>query len=143
MVSNVMRLRFLLAEKLIKFCVVGASGVAVNYAILWLLHDRYGLSILIGSPTAVEVSIFNNFFINDFWTFHDHGLEMHILSRLLRFNLISLGGMALTTGILYALTHYVGMYYMVANIFGIAAGTAWNFSLNILWTWRLKHPQRT
>ena len=138
---SAVRLRFLMAEKLVKFCVVGASGVAVNYAILWLLHDRYGFNLLIASPSAVEVSIFNNFFLNDFWTFRDRGLEMHLLSRLFRFNVISLGGMALTTGILYGLTHYAGMYYMVANLFGIAAGTAWNFSLNVLWTWRLKHPR--
>ncbi|MCL5958924.1 MAG: GtrA family protein, partial [Chloroflexi bacterium] len=72
MASGVLRLKFLLAEKLVKFCVVGASGVVVNYAILWLLHDRFGFNLLIASPTAVEVSIFNNFFFNHYWTFREH-----------------------------------------------------------------------
>jgi dolichol-phosphate mannosyltransferase len=127
----------LLAEKLVKFCVVGGTGVIVNTVFLWLLHDRLGFDLLIASPVSVELSIFNNFFWNDWWTFNGQAVDAPVVLRLLKFNLISLGGLAITTGVLYALNHYFGVYYLLANLVGIVFGTLWNFGLNAVWTWRL------
>ncbi len=120
-------------RKFVKFCIVGATGVVVNSAILFLLHDLLDLSLLIASPIAVEFAILNNFVWNNFWTFRTQGMQ---LERLAKFNLVSLGGLAITTGVLVLLVEYTGMYYLLANLIAICVAMTWNFGINFLWTWR-------
>lgn len=115
-----------------KFCVVGGSGVVVNMFLLFLLHDGLRLRLLLASPIAVEASILNNFFWNNLWTFQSGQFR---LARLAKFNLVSLGGMAITTGLLYFLAEHYGLHYLLANLIAIGVATFWNFALNFLWTW--------
>ena len=122
-----------LVAKLVKFAAVGLSGVGVNVLFLYLLHERASLPLLIASPLAVEASIASNFYLNNHWTF---GKPTLALVDFAKFNLISLGGLIITTGALYLLVTLASMYYLFANLVGIGLATAWNFSLNVLWTWR-------
>ncbi len=122
-----------IAGQFVKFCLVGGSGVIVNMAVVYLLHERLGLALLLASPVAVEASILSNFFLNNHWTFRTPDVEVR---RLAKFNLVSLGGMAITTGILTLLVTYVGLHWVFANLIAIGAATVWNFALNFLWTWR-------
>ena len=121
-------------NKLLKFLLVGASGVVVNTALLYALYQLASLPLLVASPLAVEASIFNNFIWNDRWTFLGSGRDK--LRRFCRFNLVSLGGLAITTGVLYVLVTLLGVHYLFANLAGISLATLWNFMLSFLWTWR-------
>src|SRR5690348_13358942 len=56
-------------RRLGKFLVVGASGVVVNNAALFTLYQVLRLPLLGASTAAVVLSIVNNFFWNDRWTF--------------------------------------------------------------------------
>ncbi|GAH65759.1 unnamed protein product [marine sediment metagenome] len=38
--------------------------------------------------------------------------------------------------VLGALTELFGVYYLLANLFGIAGALLWNFGMNTKWTWR-------
>ncbi len=120
------------ARQFVKFCLVGGSGVVVNMALVYALHEWLRLALLLASPIAVEASILNNFFWNNLWTFRAGRAE---LSRLAKFNLISLGGMAITTGILTFLVSHYGVYWPIANLIAIGVATIWNFVLNFAWTW--------
>ncbi len=123
-----------LAAKLLKFSVVGGSGVLVNTGALYFAYQLAHLPLLIASILAVELAIVSNFVLNDQWTFGQRGLSG---IRFARFNVVSLGGLAITTVTLLLLKN-VGIYYLVANLFGIGVATMWNFMLNMLWTWRLQ-----
>jgi putative flippase GtrA len=115
-----------------KFLLVGGSGVAVNTAVLFLLHQLGGLPVIVASALAVEVAIVNNYLINDRWTF---GHKRPALRRFVQFNVVSLGGLLLTTTAVWVLTASFGVYYLAANLAGIALATAWNFAANVYWTW--------
>jgi len=121
-----------------KFCLVGGSGVVVNMGLLWLLTEFAGLYYLLSSAIGIETSIITNFTLNEFFTFSDRrsqGLK-GFLKRLLKFNLVSLAGLGVNMGLLWFLTSGVGLYYLISNLFGIAAATLWNYLVNVLWTWR-------
>jgi putative flippase GtrA len=122
------------AAKLLKFSLVGASGLLVNTAALYLCYQWARLPLLMASILAVELAVVSNFVLNDQWTFGERGLSV---VRFARFNIVSLGGLAITTVTLLLLKN-VGMYFLVANLFGVGLATAWNFVLNVLWTWRLQ-----
>ncbi|MFP4045649.1 MAG: glycosyltransferase [Candidatus Aenigmatarchaeota archaeon] len=117
-----------------KFCLVGLSGVFVNMGVLYVLTELAGLFYLISGFFAVESAIVSNFVLNELWTFNDRTGKT-ILHRFGKFNLISFGGLAINMAFLYGLTEFVGLYYLLSNLIGIAAATAWNFSLNTLFTW--------
>lgn len=121
-----------ISTRFARFGIVGAMGVVVNSAALFFTHGLLGLPLMVASPLAVEVAIIHNFVWNEHWTF---GARNFSLARLGKFNLTSLGGLLITSGVLYLLVVYAGLHYLVANLIGIGTATAWNFALSLLWTW--------
>src|SRR4051812_18366493 len=118
----------------LRFGVVGVSGIAVNSAILWVLVRELHVAVLLGSLFATEAAILSNFLLNDRWTFR--GLSKRSFKqRLLRFNGVALGGMAITAGILSALASYTHLHLLIANLLAVGAATGWNYVVNSRWTW--------
>jgi putative flippase GtrA len=120
----------------IRFGLVGVSGVAVNTAILWGLVWGAGLPVLLGSVLATETAILSNFLLNDRWTFRAAVRQGSFVRRLLRFNGVALGGMAITTAVLSALTIYGHLHLLLANLLAVGAAMVWNYVVNSRWTWR-------
>ncbi len=118
-----------------RFGVVGALGVGVNSLVLFVAHGVAGLPLLVASPLAVELAVLNNFFWNERWTFGASGFSPR---RLAKFNLTSLGGMVIASGVLYLLVAYGGFHYLMANLVGISLAVLWNFTTSLLWTWGLE-----
>lgn len=121
-----------LLVRLSKFLLVGGTGVFVNSLALLILFQWVHLPLLLASALAVELAITNNFCWNDRWTFRRTGIS---LRRFIRFNLVSLGGLIITTMTLWLLVGHLGIYYLIANLLGIALATVWNFSASSWWTW--------
>jgi dolichol-phosphate mannosyltransferase len=121
------------ARTLGRFLLVGGSGVLVNSLALFFLYGKAGLPFIIASALSVELAITNNFVWNDRWTFGRSGPS---LVRFVKFNLISLVGLALTTGTAWLLVQQAGVNYLVANLAGIGLATTCNFVANAQWTWR-------
>ena len=122
----------------LRFGLVGLSGVAVNTAVLWALVHGGHLSIVLASVLATETAILNNFLFNDRWTFRGAGHRRPFGQRLLRFNGVALGGMAITVGLLTTLTTYGHLNLLFANMLAVGAATSWNYIVNSRWTWRVK-----
>lgn len=125
-------------RRFIKFCLVGGSGVLVNMGLLWLLTEAAGLPYLLSSAISIETAIISNFTLNDFFTFPDRRSPTirSSLNRLLKFNLVCLGGLAINLGVLWLLTDIFGVYYLISNLVGIAVAVLWNYTINTWWTWR-------
>jgi putative flippase GtrA len=118
--------------KFIKFLLVGGLGVGVNSLALFVLHQLMRFPLVVASLVAVELAIVNNFFWNDRWTF---GRKKHSFRRFFQFNLVSCGGLVITTGTLWVLVTHLAAPYLLANLVGIGLATCWNFGINLLWTW--------
>lgn len=126
--------------RFIKFCLVGLSGVLVNEGLLWMLTEGLGLYYVISAAIAIETAILTNFILNDIWTFRDRrspGIKS-VLRRALKFNLVSVAGLGINMALLLTFTEVLGISYLISNLIGIAGATAWNFTINTLWTWRAK-----
>jgi len=122
--------------RLLKFAVVGISGVAVNMGVLYLLTEFYHILYIISSIIAIEISIISNFFLNDLWTWRDRA-KKPFRERFVQYH-ISVGLTAILANwlILLILTEFFHIYYMISNLIGIAVGTFANYILNDLWTFR-------
>jgi len=125
-------------RRFLTFCLVGLSGVLVNMGLLWLLTELVGFPYLVSAAFSIESSIISNFVLNDRFTFRDRRLPTakSFLNRLLKFNLVSLAGLALNMSVLWLLTEVFGLYYLLSNLCGIAVAVLWNYLVNSLWTWK-------
>jgi len=124
--------------RLVKFCLVGLSGVFVNIGLLWLLTDIVGLFYLISAAISIESSIITNFILNNLFTFYDRTSPVpnSFSSRLMKFNFIALVGLGLNIGVLWLFTEVFGIYYLVSEMGGIVAATLWNYVLSTWWVWK-------
>lgn len=117
-----------------KFLVVGGLGTLVNTGILVILYRHAHLALVASSAVATELAIGHNFLLNNYWTFGRRGVSF---DRLVRFNVVSLGGQCITVATLWLLVQ-CGMYYLIANVAGIGLALIWNFTVNVRWTWGSK-----
>lgn len=124
-------------EEMIKFGIVGASGVLVNMGLLYFLTEEVGLYYILSAVIAVETSIISNFALNEIWTFVEKGKEgiKNVFKRFFKFNGISIAGMGINVVILGVLTEFAGIYYLFSNLIAIAAVFGWNYLANLRWTW--------
>ncbi len=122
---------------LVRFGMVGLSGVAVNYGLFRLLTHCAHVHYLAAAATAIEFSILFNFLANNFWTWrHRSGSGWkEIVTRCGKYHIVA--GLAAFTGnwlVLLLLSAVLGMNRDHAYFIGIAAGILINFVLNNEWT---------
>jgi dolichol-phosphate mannosyltransferase len=138
-----MRLSHLPLKRLIRFGLVGLSGVFVDMTVLYLLYNSSGLGwgLTRSKIVAAELAIVNNFLWNDRWTFGDlsrrqRGWRKRLI-RLLKFNILCLMGLVLNVLLLNLLFNSLHINYLVANLLAIAVVTIWNFWINLKFSWRV------
>lgn len=130
---NYINLILKLAEyRPLKFVVVGITGVIINVGILSLLHTL-GLTIPIAGAIAIESSILTNFAVNNAWTFRSKR-EGGLISRLLKYNLVTLLGAVINYAVLNALV-LISVHYVFADLIGIALGFLANYLGSELFVW--------
>lgn len=125
-----------------RFLAVGLSGTIVNLALLWLLVNL-GMDHLLAALIATEVSIINNFFWNDQWTFKGEAGQDHSkLARFFRFQAVASVTAILTLGLFSIFFQVWHVYYLLAQFCAIGIATTVNFSVNSWLTWGLFTPAR-
>jgi dolichol-phosphate mannosyltransferase len=145
--------RLLQARRFIKFCLVGASGLAVDMATLFLFADPrcLGLGFVFSKICAAEVAMINNFIWNELWTFRRPSprgegrrgsAQVQALPdwnglgrRFLAFNAICGIGVGLAVLLLHAFHGLLGWNLYASNFIAILLVTFWNFAANSRWNW--------
>jgi len=119
--------------RILKFALVGLSGVIVNMGLLYFLVEK-GLNITTAGLVAIESSILSNFLLNDLWTFKDRR-DSSFLSRCFRYHLsVAFGGLV-NYIVLLGLT-MISIFYLFANLIGIALGFVANYLGGEYVVWR-------
>jgi dolichol-phosphate mannosyltransferase len=140
---HLMRLRWatLSDSRLLRFCLVGGSGVIVDMGLLFLLSDpqMLGWGLTRSKVIAAETAIGTNFLLNDAWTFGDVSRRApgarHKLRRYLGYNAICSAGVVLNVVLLNILFNFAHMNRYVANGVAIVVVTFWNYLLNRKLNW--------
>ncbi len=120
-------------EQLAKFCVVGASGYAVNLAVYVLLVRWAGLHYIPAAIGSFLVAVANNYTWNRVWTFRDQ--PGRVAYQGLRFLVVSTCALFANLVVLYILVK-LGAGAIVAQALAIVLVTPLNFIGNKLWSFR-------
>lgn len=127
--------------RFLRFCVVGASSVAVDFGTLALLTGGAGWPPLAANPISFTLGVTNGFYWNRRWTFSEPGRATVPAHRYGRFVLVNLVGAGLDQGFLalaLALAPSIGLddepAKWAGKLAGIPASVAWNYIVNSRWT---------
>jgi dolichol-phosphate mannosyltransferase len=120
-------------EQLAKFCVVGATGYAVNLVVFTLHVRGADVHYLVAAVGSFLVAVTNNYTWNRLWTFS--GSRGHVVFEGLRFLLVSILALAANLIVLHLLVQ-LGMGEVPAQAVAIVLVTPVNFVGNKLWSFR-------
>lgn len=137
-----------------KFNLVGAMGIAVQFAVLSLLKTALHFDYLFATAIAVEAAVVHNFVWHEQFTWSDRSqvdraqpwwlrASPRSWRRLLRFNLTN--GLVSILGNLALMKVMVGvghMNYLLANAIAITLCSAANFLVSEEWVFEDKRTAR-
>jgi len=140
----------LLPARFVLFAGVGATGVIVYLAILWLAHHllHTGLSIpiyrfqfrpddFLSYGVAIWVSMTWNFFVNNTITFRDKRLRgWGVLGGLISFYIACSIGAVLSLAMSIFMKEKLHMHYMLAGAIAVLLSSVWNYWASTKLSWR-------
>lgn len=119
-----------------QFIIVGVIGGLIENITLIALVSGFELSTLISAAIGKECSILSMFVINDNWTFRDHR-DKSLYRRVVQSNINRFGSIIIGLIVLFVLTTWLHVWYLVANLIGIGFGFIFNYAAESLLTWRI------
>ncbi|MCU7788361.1 glycosyltransferase [Pyrobaculum sp. 3827-6] len=105
----------------LKFAAVGATGVGVAWAVLYLLG---WLPTVFSTAAAIEVSLTTNYLLNRMWTFADRGTPL--LGGWIRYHAATAVG-NLTNYLVTNVLSLLGVLVYLAYLAGVVSGYAANY----------------
>jgi putative flippase GtrA len=126
---------------LFRFGLVGMTGLLVNQAVLWAITEVAGVHYLLSAVVATQASTIWNFALAERWVFRAR--RSGRARRFMWFVGINNGWLAARTPMLFALTGWVGLHYLVSNIVVLVASMLARFLVADTWIWTgEKEPRR-
>jgi putative flippase GtrA len=118
-------------EQLVQFCLVGASGYAVNLIVFSFFFYVVGVHYIPAAICSFLVAVTNNYTWNRLWTFrHQRG---HVAYQGMRFLIVSTLALGANLVVLTALVT-LGVEEVLAQATAIVLVTPINFLGNKLWS---------
>ncbi len=116
----------------IKFCVVGGSGVVIDFAITYLCKEKLKFNKYLSNSLGFIIAATSNYLLNRWWTFHS--VEADISIQYAKFIGIALIGLLINNGIIYILNDKLKLNFYLSKLLAIGVVTLWNFAMNYLFT---------
>ena len=120
-------------EQLVQFCLVGATGYAVNLWVFSFLVLVLGFHYIPAAICSFLIAVTNNYTWNRIWTFRSQ--RGHVAYQGLRFLVVSSLALVANLAVLYTLVQ-AGLNEVVAQAIAIVLVTPVNFVGNKLWSFR-------
>jgi putative flippase GtrA len=104
--------------QLLKYCVVGFSGMIIDFGVTWTLKEKLHVNKYIANSTGFIISATSNYILNRVWTFNSN--DDHVAIEYFQFFSISLIGLALNNLIIYLLSDKLQWNFYISKFIAIA-----------------------
>ena len=118
--------------KFVKFCVVGFSGMVVDFGITWLCKEKFKWNKYLSNSFGFVLAATNNYIWNRLWTFQSTSAEIPV--EYSKFLIIAIIGLGINNLVIYLLHDKFKLNFYLAKLFAIGVVTLWNFIMNYLFT---------
>ena len=127
-------------RRFVKFGIVGAIGALIDFGVLNLGIQSFGLAKWLANTFSFSAAVLSNFTWNRLWTFPE-SRKRPLGSQLGQFFIVNLVGYGINQGIFLSLDRYVfgpwGVWgYNLSKAIAIGVVLFWNFGANRVWTYR-------
>jgi putative flippase GtrA len=117
--------------KLIKFGIVGFSGLCIDFGITYLFKEKLKLNKYLANTCGFSIAVVNNFLLNKFWTFNNSNTAWRL--QLIKFVLFAIVGLAINNVLLYLFHEKWNIKFYQAKAASIVCVFFWNFFTNLLY----------
>jgi putative flippase GtrA len=124
----------LIIIKFLKFCVVGFSGMLIDFGTTWLLKEKARVNKYIANSTGFVLAATSNYIWNRIWTFHSSNDQIAV--EYLSFILISVAGLGINNFVIFLLNDKLKFNFYLSKLIAIGVVTIWNFVMNFIITFR-------
>jgi putative flippase GtrA len=123
-----------LIERFLKFCVVGGSGVVVDFGITYLAKELLKLNKYVANSLGFVCAATSNYILNRMWTFASN--DPDIVMQYIRFFGFSLVGLAINNFVIYLLHGRAKWNFYFVKLIATGVVTFWNFCMNYIFTFQ-------
>lgn len=120
--------------KFLKFCIVGFSGMVIDFSTTWLLKEKARINKYIANSTGFILAATSNYIWNRIWTFESRNKEIAV--EYISFILISIAGLGINNLVIYLLNDKLKINFYLSKLIAIGVVTIWNFTMNFIITFR-------
>lgn len=109
-------------NSMLRYLLIGGCSFLIDFGILFVLHENFGIQLWISTGLAFLASFFFNYSLQRLFSFSSkssHGLSLAKYIGLVIFNTIA------TIGIVAILDHYLA--WQIGKIVSTIATTGWNY----------------
>ena len=124
----------LLLSKLLKFGIVGCSGMIIDFGATYLCKEILKINKFLSNGIGFILAATSNYFINRIWTFNSQTEDIGI--QYAQFMTVSVIGLGINSLILYLLNEKLKWNFYFSKVIAIAITTIWNFFANLLFTFK-------
>jgi putative flippase GtrA len=118
--------------KFIKFCLVGFSGIFVDFGTTYFFKEVVKIQKYIANAIGFSLAATTNYFLNRIWTFNSHNPK--ILEEFSRFFIIALIGLGINSAIIWLLNGRFKVNFYLSKLVATVIVTLWNFLINAYFT---------
>ncbi len=121
--------------KFIKYCVVGFSGLLVDFGVTWICKERFKLNKYLSNSLGFTIAASSNYYLNRIWTFAS--VSERIAREFVLFFSISMIGLVLNNFFLFLFHEKMKLNFYFSKILAIGVVTVWNFIANYYVTFKV------
>ncbi|WP_241738927.1 GtrA family protein [Pontibacter beigongshangensis] len=115
-----------------KFGLVGLSGTALDFGVTHLAKEKLLWNKYMANTMGFVIAVTNNFFLNRYWTFHNHDQEVGW--QFSKFMSVALLGLVFHTLLLYLFSDKARINFYQSKLGATIIVFVWNFFLNYFFT---------
>lgn len=115
-----------LFAQFMKFGVVGALAFCIDYGLLALLTEAFGVNYLVSATISFTVSVVFNYLASMRYVF-THKEDMSRRREFVIFIILSVVGLLINNVCMWAGVELLGVHYLIVKIAATAIVMVWNF----------------
>ena len=122
----------MLIIKFIKFCIVGFSGLLIDFIITFISKEKLKIHKYISNSLGFVIAVCTNYYLNRIWTFDSNSTQ--IFEEYTSFFIISIVGLITNNIFLYLFHEKLGKQFYISKFIAILLTSFWNFFANYYYT---------
>lgn len=122
----------MLIIKFIKFCIVGFSGLIIDFIITYISKEKLNIHKYISNSLGFVIAVCTNYYLNRIWTFDSDSTQ--IFEEYTSFFIISIVGLITNNIFLYLFHEKLEKKFYTSKFIAILLTSFWNFFANYFYT---------